>query len=54
MYPGRLICIEGLDGSGKQTQAEKLRERMLNAGIPVILVSFPNYDNASSVLAKNI
>lgn len=52
MYPGRLICIEGLDGSGKQTQAEKLRERMLNAGIPVILVSFPNYDNASSVLAK--
>jgi dTMP kinase len=51
-YPGRVIGVEGLDGSGKQTQAKLLYDRMKAAGIPVLLVSFPNYEQPSSVLVK--
>jgi dTMP kinase len=41
---GRLISFEGLDQSGKQTQAERLRDRLTAAGRTVRLVSFPDYD----------
>lgn len=41
---GLLIAFEGLDQSGKQTQAERLRDRLLAAGRTVQLVSFPDYD----------
>ena len=41
---GRLIAFEGLDQSGKQTQAEKLRDRLAAAGRAVRLLSFPSYD----------
>src|SRR5258707_13336031 len=40
---GLLIAIEGLDQSGKQTQAELLRDRLTAAGRSVRLVSFPDY-----------
>jgi dTMP kinase len=41
---GLLIAFEGLDQSGKQTQAERLRDRLVDAGRLVRLLSFPAYD----------
>jgi dTMP kinase len=41
---GLLIAFEGLDQSGKQTQAERLRDRLVEAGRLVRLLSFPAYD----------
>jgi dTMP kinase len=41
---GLLIAFEGLDQSGKQTQAEMLRGRVVEAGRLVRLLSFPAYD----------
>jgi dTMP kinase len=40
---GLLIAFEGLDQSGKQTQAELLRDRLSAAGRDVKLLSFPDY-----------
>ena len=38
-----LIAFEGLDQSGKQTQAELLRDRLKEDGRKARLVSFPDY-----------
>src|SRR5215470_2960734 len=38
-----LIAFEGLDQSGKQTQAEMLRDRLKEDGHKSRLVSFPDY-----------
>jgi dTMP kinase len=40
---GHLIAFEGLDQSGKQTQAELLRDRLKQGGRKARLVSFPDY-----------
>jgi dTMP kinase len=40
---GYLIVFEGLDQSGKQTQAELLRDRLKDEGRKARLVSFPDY-----------
>lgn len=40
---GHLIVFEGLDQSGKQTQAELLRDRLKQEGYKSRLVSFPDY-----------
>jgi len=40
---GSLIAFEGLDQSGKQTQAEMLRDRLKEGGRKARLVSFPDY-----------
>lgn len=47
---GKLIVIEGLDGSGKNTQSEKLFTYLKDAGKNVRKVSFPNYSSQSSAL----
>lgn len=49
---GKLFVIDGTDGSGKQTQFEKLQERLTVEGIDYKTVSFPNYDSPSSSLVK--
>ena len=49
---GKLIVIEGLDGSGKSTQLDLLYKNLKNAGIDCKSVSFPDYDNPSSTLVK--
>jgi dTMP kinase len=43
---GLLIAFEGLDQSGKQTQAECLRDRLVERNRLVRLLSFPAYDTA--------
>ena len=40
---GLLVAFEGLDQSGKQTQAELLRDRVISNGRFVRLLSFPDY-----------
>lgn len=49
---GRLIVIEGADGSGKATQTTRLFERLRNLRVNVLRVSFPNYESESSALIK--
>src|SRR5688572_30967927 len=44
MTRGLLIAFEGLDQSGKQTQAELVRDRLTTKGRTVQLLSFPDYD----------
>ena len=48
----KLIVIEGLDGSGKATQAKRLTEALVEKGIPVREVSFPDYGSDSSALVR--
>lgn len=49
---GKLVVIEGLDGSGKSTQLDLLYENLKKHGIECRAVSFPDYDNPSSTLVK--
>ncbi|MBK5244024.1 MAG: thymidylate kinase [Eubacteriaceae bacterium] len=49
---GKLIVIEGVDGSGKQTQTELLYKRLIENGQKVMLISYPRYDKASSAMVK--
>ena len=49
---GRLLVIEGLDGSGKATQARMLAETLTREGLPVRQISFPNYESESSALVR--
>ncbi len=41
---GLLVAFEGLDQSGKQTQAERLRDHVIAGGRECRLLSFPDYD----------
>lgn len=45
---GKVIAIEGTDGSGKQTQTKLLIERLRKEGYDVYSTSFPNYSSESS------
>lgn len=49
---GKIIVIEGLDGCGKQTQSEKLYDRLVKEGLNVKKISYPRYENPSSSLVK--
>ena len=49
---GKVFVIDGTDGSGKQTQFERLQNRLTEEGIDYRTVSFPNYDSPSSALVK--
>jgi dTMP kinase len=49
---GKLIVIEGLDGSGKSTQTPILAEELMAQGKNVRVVSFPDYENDSSMLVR--
>lgn len=49
---GKIIVIEGLDGSGKATQTKLLAESLKTEKINVKCIEFPDYDNPSSSLVK--
>ena len=49
---GKLIVIEGLDGSGKSTQIEILKNRLSSLGKNIRQIKLPDYDNKSSALVK--
>ena len=49
---GKLVVIEGLDGSGKATQTKLVAESLCAAGMPVKQVTFPDYASDSSALVK--
>lgn len=49
---GKLIAIDGLDGSGKHTQCEMLLNTLKEQGRNVRLVSFPKYESESSSLVR--
>ena len=49
---GKFIVIDGLDGSGKGTQSERLKARLEGEGRKVRLLSFPMYDADSSCLVR--
>lgn len=48
----RLVVIEGLDGSGKSTQFERLKSILSDNNIDYRAISFPEYDKPSSALVK--
>ena len=52
MSKGKLIVLEGLDGSGKATQAKLLAEHFAAQGVPVQKITFPDYASDSSALVK--
>lgn len=49
---GKLIVIEGLDGSGKSTQTPILAEELRAEGRDVKVISFPDYKSESSALVR--
>jgi len=49
---GKLIVIEGSDGSGKATQTKKLLNRLLTLGINVRRVTYPTYTSESCALVN--
>lgn len=49
---GKLIAIDGVDASGKQTHTEMLCEKLKKAGYNIKRISFPAYENDSSALVK--
>ena len=52
MSRGKLIVLEGLDGSGKATQAKRLAASLSAEGRPVREITFPNYESDSSALVR--
>lgn len=49
---GKFIVIDGLDGSGKGTQTDILVERLKSEGKRVRTLSFPVYENDSSLFVR--
>ncbi len=49
---GKLIVIEGLDGSGKATQAKLLAQTLAENGERVKKITFPDYESESSALVR--
>ena len=49
---GKMIVIEGLDGSGKGTQASLLLENLKKSGRDAFAIDLPNYSDDSSALVR--
>ncbi|MDD2257847.1 dUTP diphosphatase [Candidatus Falkowbacteria bacterium] len=51
-YSGKLIVIDGTDGSGKTTQLNLLAERLKQEGFLVEIADFPQYNTKSAGLVE--
>ncbi|WP_295153198.1 deoxynucleoside kinase [uncultured Ruminococcus sp.] len=51
-FDSKLIVLEGLDGSGKSTQFDKLTEYLKGEGVSLKAISFPDYEDKSSTLVQ--
>ncbi|MCQ2488117.1 MAG: deoxynucleoside kinase [Clostridia bacterium] len=49
---GKLIVIEGLDGSGKSTQTENVLNFIKSKGVEVRQIKLPDYESESSALVR--
>lgn len=49
---GKIVVIEGLDASGKDTQSKFLQERLENEGYETFKLDLPYYSDPSSTLVK--
>lgn len=52
MAKGKLIVLEGIDGSGKSSQYRRLCERLEKDGTEYSHIVFPRYDQESSALIR--
>lgn len=52
MSEGKLIVLDGLDGSGKTTQFELAGDALEKGGVKLRRISFPDYEKPSSALVK--
>ena len=52
MNKSKIIVIEGLDGSGKATQTKILADKLIQNGLTLKKLEFPDYSNPSSSLVK--
>ena len=52
MAKGKLIVLEGIDGSGKSAQYRRLCARFDEAGMAYHHIVFPRYDQESSALIR--
>ncbi len=48
----RIIAVEGVDASGKQTQTELLEKYLIDSGFEVRKLSFPVYESDSSAAVR--
>ncbi|MBI2442292.1 MAG: dTMP kinase [Candidatus Levybacteria bacterium] len=53
-YPGRYIVIEGIDGSGKSTQVQRVKEALAKRGVTVLETAEPNTHDAIGVLIRDV
>lgn len=49
---GKLIVIEGLDGSGKSTQTALIKEKIEKTGLKIRQIKLPDYESESSALVR--
>ncbi|MDO8593192.1 MAG: hypothetical protein Q7R92_05560 [bacterium] len=50
--PGKLIVLDGIDGSGKATQAKLLAARLERSGLSARVIAFPQYGKKSAGLVE--
>lgn len=53
-YPGKFIVFEGLDGSGQSTQADLLRDFLIEKGLEVVLTKEPTLDSEAGKKIREI
>lgn len=51
-YSGKLIVIDGTDGSGKTTQLNLLKTKLEAEGYEIMVADFPQYNNKSAGLVE--